>query len=65
MANRINEYPARLMCPLVNHIIEDFDCVETQTCAEGMLKPDSMPAEYKENPSWRQICLNCQYHEID
>lgn len=65
MANRANEYPDSVFCPLVDAIIEDIDCVENQDVVSDMIKDDTMPVKYKAKPNWRQICLACKYYEID
>jgi len=65
MANRANEYPDHVLCPLADEVIEDIDCIENQDVVDGMIKPDTMPIQYKEKLNWRQICQNCKYHEID
>ena len=63
MANRIN--PARVFCPLVNAKIDAADCIETQDCAEGLLDSGSLQPKYVQDPDWKTLCGNCEYHESE
>jgi len=65
MANRANEYPDSVLCPLIKSEISADDCIIAQDCAEGMVKPEILSPGYTQNSHWRQICLDCKYHEID
>jgi hypothetical protein len=62
MANE-EKYPRNMLCPLVDRIIEDIDCLETQDAAERILKESSLPPEYTRRDNWREICKACKYHE--
>ena len=35
-----------VMCPLVNRMIQSFDCMENSDAIDGILKKDSTPEEY-------------------
>lgn len=63
MANKANEYPDEMLCPLTTNTISADDCLENQSIADFILKEESMPARFKEKPDWRDICVNCKYHE--
>lgn len=65
MANKAKEYPDIVLCPLLNAEIADFECLETQSCADGEIQSDTLPNRYKQHTNWRQICQDCKYHEID
>lgn len=58
MKNKNNN---RVMCPLVNKMIEDIDCIENRDVVEGLIKESSLPEEYKVN-NFRNICKNCKWH---
>lgn len=59
MANNSVE---QVMCPLVDRMISVDDCIENADVARGMIKPDTMPEEYKAKADWRDICTNCKWH---
>ena len=63
MANRANEYPNEVLCPLVDEIIDCGDCIENQDVARGGINEASMPAKFKQKLDWKDICLHCKYHE--
>lgn len=63
MSNRANSYPNKVMCPLVERMIDDIDCIENQDCVNGLLK--SIPEEYTQKAHWKNICEQCPYFEID
>jgi hypothetical protein len=63
MANRLNEYPDNVPCPLVDTAIDCGDCIENQTVTDGGLAESSMPEAYKLKREWIQICKACGYHE--
>ena len=54
-----------LYCPLIEHKISEVDYMENQSCAEGLLIPDSMPGGYRAKENWRDICLSCPHHESE
>lgn len=51
-----------VMCPLVNRMIQSFDCMENSDAIDGILKKDSIPEEYKGLQNWEEICKNCKWH---
>ncbi len=65
MLNRANEYPEKVLCPLVNEWIEDVDCIENQDCVHLVIKEDTLPQKYKNFSDWREICQKCKYHEYE
>ena len=48
----------RVMCPLVDHLIDPVDCMENRDTRE-----DSIPAEYKQKENWQEICKKCKYYD--
>ena len=65
MSNRADSYPSEVLCPLVDRVIQAYECIETQDGVAGMLREDSIPPEYKVKPHWREICMQCKYFETD
>lgn len=65
MSNRANAYPKQVLCPLVDSMIEDIDCMENQDVANDLIVEESMPDKYKKKENWREICEQCKYFEID
>ena len=63
MANRANEYPEEVLCPLVDTIIGCDDCIENQAIACDMFIEATVPAKFKQKSDWKNICLNCKYYE--
>lgn len=59
MANNTVE---QVMCPLVDRMISAAECIENADVVRGMIKPDTMPEEYKEKPDWREICAKCKWY---
>ena len=51
------------MCPLVDRMISAVDCIENADVARGMIKPDTMPEEYKAKADWRDICAKCKWYD--
>ena len=63
MANRANDYPCYMRCPLAARFISVDDCLETQAAANRELLPSGIPAEYTANPDWRQTCMACKFFD--
>lgn len=53
-------------CPLINRDIDEYDCFETGTVAEGLAKIDSSVGmeEIKKTENFRERCLACEHHII-
>lgn len=51
-----------VMCPLVDEMIEDVDCIENADVADQMLTDHGMPERYKRKENWREICKQCKWH---
>lgn len=47
-----------VMCPLVDELIEDIDCLENQD-----IKPEFIPEKFKIKKNWQQICRNCPFRD--
>lgn len=54
--------PEQVDCPLVNRKIENINCIENSDAVDGLIKKDTVPAEFKKNPRWEEICQNCKWH---
>lgn len=54
--------PEKVLCPLVNRMIDAIDCIENVDVVNGLIKESCLPEEYKiEN--YKEICKACQWHE--
>lgn len=51
-----------VFCPLVDAEIEDIDCIENRDVADDMIAEESLPQKYKAKENWKEICLNCEWH---
>ncbi len=53
-------------CPLIHKDIDEYDCFETGTVAEGLAKVDSSVGmeEIKKTENFRERCLACEHHII-
>lgn len=56
------EYPERVLCPLVNETIGNFECLENVDCIDGMIKIESLPQKFKMKENWKELCIKCEYH---
>lgn len=52
-----------VFCPLVDEMIEDIDCIENRDIVDRMIVESSLPKKYKRKENWREICVNCKWHE--
>ena len=50
------------MCPLVEEMIENIDCIENSDAVDGLIKKSSVPDRFKRKPEWENICRECQWH---
>lgn len=57
-----NEVVSEVMCPLVDDIIEDIDCIETRDCVDRFIVLSSLPDKYKQKEDFINICKNCKWH---
>ena len=60
-----SDYPDQVFCPLLGKAIDAIDCMETQDCADGILKDASLLDAYKQRDNWRAVCQACKYHETE
>lgn len=52
-------------CPLVNNeLIDIADCIENVDVADGMIKEECMPDDYKKTDNWREVCKKCKFHNM-
>lgn len=52
-----------VICPLVDELIDDGECIENQDIVDEFVRDDHLPEKYKEKNNWRDICKNCKYHK--
>lgn len=52
----------KIRCPLVDHDIDDIDCIENRDVVDDMIVESSMPDKYKTKENWKEICMKCKYH---
>ena len=52
----------RVMCPLVEEMIENIDCIENSDAVDGLIKKSSVPDRFKRKPEWENICRVCQWN---
>ncbi len=62
MGNKKNVL-THVLCPLVDRVIEDIDCIENRDIIDGMFKMTSLPEEYKQKKDFISICKACEYHD--
>ena len=56
----------KIFCPLIdNNEISDGDCYDICLVANKMLKASAIPDMFTEKENFREICLNCKYHNMD
>ena len=51
-----------ILCPLVDDIIEDIECIENRDVVDEMITEESLPNKYKRNSNWKEICRKCKWH---
>lgn len=51
-----------VLCPLVDEMIEDIDCIENADIADKMITEQNMLEKFKKKENWRDICKNCKWH---
>lgn len=51
------------ICPLVDRIIDNGDCLISQLVSEEELKPSVLDESFRQKKNWREICLSCKHHE--
>lgn len=52
----------RIMCPLIDALIEDYECIENVDIVDGLIIETTMPEKFKAKEYWKEICKNCEYH---
>lgn len=57
-----NETLDHVLCPLVNRMIEDIECIVNRDVVDRLLKESCIPAEFKID-NFREICKECKYHD--
>lgn len=56
------ETVTEVLCPLVDEIIEDIDCIENRDIIDGFFKMSCLPEKYKQKKNFTDICKNCKWH---
>lgn len=56
--------PDEVFCPLVDELIEDFDCIENIDVVDGAIIEETMPKRFIQKKNWKDICKKCQWHEF-
>lgn len=51
-----------ILCPLVDDIIEDIECIENRDVVDEMTTEESLPNKYKRKSNWKEICRKCKWH---
>ena len=52
-----------VLCPLVDEIIEDIDCIENRDIIDGCFKMSCLPKKYKSGrENFKEICKQCKWH---
>ena len=54
--------PNAVLCPLVDEMIDDIDCIENRECIDGMIILSSLPDKYKQKSDYQKICKSCKWH---
>lgn len=52
----------KVLCPLIEDLIEDIDCIENRDCIDGFIKLSSLPEKFKNKEDYINICKNCKWH---
>ena len=53
-----------ILCPLVDDIIEDIECIENRDVVDEMITEESLPNKYKRKSNWKEICRKCKWHNF-
>jgi hypothetical protein len=56
------EHITEVMCPLVDELINDIDCIENRDCVDGIILLSSLPEKYKKKEDFINICKKCKWH---
>ena len=51
-----------ILCPLVDDIIEDIECIENRDVVDEMITEESLPNKYKRKSNSKEICRKCKWH---
>lgn len=51
-----------ILCPLVDDIIEDIECIENRDVVDEMITEESLPNKYERKSNWKEICRKCKWH---
>lgn len=55
----------KIICPLIDKLIDEIECIENIDCINGIQKETSIPKKYKEKKNWKELCKKCKYNNID
>lgn len=54
------EYPSRVMCPLIDEMLDAGGCLEVSDIARGWIKERNLDERFREKENWREICEHCE-----
>lgn len=52
-----------VLCPLLGKQTDFGACIEITDVCEKLIKEDNYQ-DVTSIPNWREVCINCQYHNI-
>ncbi len=58
----MDKAPDRVLCPLVDRDINDYECIENRDCVDGVIRLSSLPERFKQKEDFLDICKNCPWH---
>jgi len=50
-------------CPLIDNEINGYECMENVDVVDGLIKESSLPDRYKTKDGWKDICIQCKWHD--
>ena len=53
-----------IRCPMIDEMIDASECVENVDIVDGLVIETSMPEKFKVKKDWKNICMNCKYHDM-
>lgn len=65
MSDKNVKPPRYVLCPLVEQDIESIDCIENRDIVDGFIKENHIPLRFKKKSDWKEICLNCEWHNYN
>lgn len=50
----------KIICPLVDEQIEDYECIEVSDCANEIMKEEVIHSRFRTKKDWRKTCNECK-----